>query len=148
MSFSNFMSQIISFSADKNFAGLFETLMEKSGYHNRSRFLRDAALFFAEIKQRGELMHMDNDVIIEGHLIVHYEHSSEQKLMVSRTGSIEVAAYHHSSRLGHSCHSCVDVVHVKGKAVDVRGVFEKLQNTPNVDKVSFIIAPLREEDCC
>ena len=69
--------------------------------------------------------------------------------MVSRTGSIEVAAYHHSSRLGHSCHSCVDVIHVKGNAGDVRGVYEKLQNTPNVDKVSFIIAfPLRQEDCC
>lgn len=142
------MSQIISFSADKNFAGVFEDLMEKSGYQNRSRFLRDAALFFAEIKQRGELMNIEHDEIIEGHLIVHYEHSSDQKLMVSRTGSIEVAAYHHSSRLGHSCHSCVDVVHVRGKAAEVRGVFEKLQNTANVDKVSFIIAPLRAEDCC
>ena len=142
------MSQIISFSADKNFAGVFEDLMEKSGYQNRSRFLRDAALFFAEIKQRGELMNIEHDEIIEGHLIVHYEHGSDQKLMVSRTGSIEVAAYHHSSRLGHSCHSCVDVVHVRGKAAEVRGVFEKLQNTANVDKVSFIIAPLRAEDCC
>ena len=81
-------------------------------------------------------------------LIVYYQHGSEQKLMVSRSGDIEVAAYHHSSRLGHSCHSSVDVVHVKGTAEHVRSVFKQLQNTPNVDKVSFISAPMREEDCC
>jgi|TARA_B100000131_G_scaffold133667_1_gene130311 metal-responsive CopG/Arc/MetJ family transcriptional regulator len=142
------MSQIISFSADKEFSTELDNLIEKSGYANRSRFLRDAALFFAEIKQRGELMDIDKQAVIEGHLVVHYEHGTDQKLMVSRTGSIEVAAYHHSSRLGHSCHSCVDVVHVKGNAEDIREVYGKLQNTPKVDKVSFIIAPLREEDCC
>merc|ERR1739841_366973 len=53
-------------------------------------------------------MNMQGDLIVEGHLIVHYQEKSEQKLMVSRTDAIEVAAYHHSSRLGHSCHSCVD----------------------------------------
>ena len=67
---------------------------------------------------------------------------------VSRSGEIEVAAYHHSSRLGHSCHSSVDVVHVKGHAEHVRKVFKQLQDTPNVDKVSFISAPMRDEDCC
>ena len=142
------MSQIISFSADRNFAGDLESLIERSGYANRSRFLRDAALFFAEMKQRGELMNIDANIIIEGHLVVHYEHGADQKLMVSRTGSIEVAAYHHSSRLGHSCHLCVDVIHVRGAAGDIREVYNKLQNTPNVDKVSFTIAPLRQEDCC
>ncbi len=142
------MSQIISFSADRNFAGDLESLIERSGYANRSRFLRDAALFFAEMKQRGELMNIDANLIIEGHLVVHYEHGADQKLMVSRTGSIEVAAYHHSSRLGHSCHLCVDVIHVRGAASDIREVYNKLQNTPNVDKVSFTIAPLRQEDCC
>ena len=144
----HFMSQIISFSADKNFANIFEDLIEKSGYQNRSRFLRDAALFFAEIKQRGELSNIPDDTEIEGHLVVHYEQASDQKLMVSRTGSLEIAAYHHSSRLGHSCHLSVDVVHVKGLASDVRSVFEKLQNTPRVDKVSFTIAPMRMEECC
>ena len=142
------MSQIISFSADSGFATDLEGLIEKAGYANRSRFLRDAALFFSEMKQRGELMNMDGNLVIEGHLVVHYEHGSDQKLMVSRTGSIEVAAYHHSSRLGHSCHLGVDVIHVKGPAGDIREVYEKLQNTPNVDKVSFTIAPLRQEDCC
>ena len=142
------MSRIISFSADKEFSTGLENLIEKSGYANRSRFLRDAALFFADIKQRGELMNIDKGIVIEGHLVIYYEHGTDQKLMVSRTGSIEVAAYHHSSRLGHSCHSCVDVIHVKGTAGDIRKVYSKLQNTPNVDKVSFIIAPLKQEECC
>ena len=105
-------------------------------------------MFFAEIQQRGDLMNMQGDLIVEGHLIVHYQEKSEQKLMVSRTDSIEVAAYHHSSRLGHSCHSCVDVVHVKGNAESVREVYEQLQNTSSVDKVSFVSAPMKDEDCC
>ena len=142
------MSRIISFSADREFAESFENLIEKSGYKNRSRFLRDASMYFAEIQQRGDLMNMDDNQVVEGHIIVHYQERTEQRLMVSRTDSIEVAAYHHSSRLGHSCHSCVDVVHVKGTASHVRSVYEQLQNTPNVDKVSFTSAPMKEEGCC
>ena len=45
------MSQIISFSADEDFLNGLDGLIAKSGYQNRSRFLRDAALFFSEIKQ-------------------------------------------------------------------------------------------------
>ena len=142
------MSQILSFSADSEFANDFDRLIKKSGYKNRSRFIRDASLFFAEIQQRGDLMNMDDEETVEGHLIVHYQHANEQKLMVSRTDSVEVAAYHHSSRLGHSCHSSVDVVHVKGQARNVRRIYQQLQNTPNVDKVSFISAPMRQEGCC
>ena len=142
------MSRIISFSADNEFTDGFEGLIAKSGYTNRSSFLRDATMFFAEVQQRGDLMNMRGDLIVEGHLIVHYQEKSEQKLMVSRTDTIEVAAYHHSSRLGHSCHSCVDVVHVKGTAESVREVYEQLQNTSNVDKVSFVSAPMKDEDCC
>ena len=93
-------------------------------------------------------MNIADSEVVEGHLVVHYEHGSEQKLMVTRTESVEVAAYHHSSRLGHSCHSCVDVVHVKGEALHVRAVFEQLKNTRNVDKVVFVSAPMREEECC
>jgi hypothetical protein len=93
-------------------------------------------------------MNMKDEEIVEGHLVVHYQHGSDQKLMVSRTDSVEIAAYHHSSRLGHSCHLSVDVVHVKGEAIHVRRVYEQLQNTLNVDKVSFISAPMRQEGCC
>ena len=85
------MSRIISFSADREFAESFETLIEKSGYTNRSRFLRDASMYFAEIQQRGDLMNMDDNQVVEGHIIVHYQERTEQRLMVSRTDSIEVA---------------------------------------------------------
>ena len=89
-----------------------------------------------------------DNIILEGHLVVYYQQGKDQKLMVNRNGDIDVAAYHHSSRLGHSCHSCVDVVHVKGQASHVRNVFNQLKNTPDVEKVSFISAPMRGEDCC
>ena len=68
------MSKIISFSADNAFADQLERLMEASGYNNRSRFLRDAAQHFAEMKQRGDLKDMDDDEVIEGHLIIYYQH--------------------------------------------------------------------------
>ena len=66
------MSQIITFSADKTFANDLEDIIKKSGYQNRSRFLRDAALYYSEIKQRGELNSMKDDEMLEGHLIVYY----------------------------------------------------------------------------
>ena len=53
------MSQIISFSADSDFAKDFDSLIERSGYRNRSRFIRDAALYFADIQQRGDLTECD-----------------------------------------------------------------------------------------
>jgi metal-responsive CopG/Arc/MetJ family transcriptional regulator len=141
------MSQIISFSADKEFAADFDRLIERSGYKNRSRFIRDAALFYAELQQRGDLMSMDGELIIEGHLVVYYQHGKEQRLLDLRHSDlIEVASYNHSS-LKHS-HACVDVLQAKGKVTNLRSIIEQLQNTPNVDKVSFISAPMREEGCC
>ena len=144
---SGIMSQIISFSADKEFAADFDRLIERSGYKNRSRFIRDAALFYAELQQRGDLMSMDGELIIEGHLVVYYQHGKEQRLLDLRHSDlIEVASYNHSS-LKHS-HACVDVLQAKGKVANLRFIIEQLQNTPNVDKVSFISAPMREEGCC
>jgi len=144
------MTHIISFSADNDFARDFETLMEKSGYRNRSRFIRDASLFFAEMQQRGELVDMDDDLTVEGHLVVHYQHdhANGQKLLVDLRHSnlIEVATYSHSS-FKHS-HACVDLLQVKGSAENVRFVISELQNTPHVDKVSFVTAPHREQGCC
>ena len=141
------MSQIISFSADKKFVADFDRLIERSGYKNRSRFIRDAALFYAEMQQRGDLMSMDENEIIEGHLVVYYQHGNEQKLLDLRHSDlVDVAAYSHSS-LKHS-HACVDVIQAKGKAGNLRLIIEQLQNTPDVDKVSFTSAPMREEGCC
>jgi len=143
------MSQIISFSADRDFARDFDNLIERSGYRNRSRFIRDATLFFAEKQQRGDLVEMDEAETVEGHLVVYYQHDhgKGQKLLDLRHSElIEVSSYTHSS-LKHS-HTCVDLLQVKGSAGNIRFVVEDLQNTPNVDKVSFVVAPMREDGCC
>ncbi len=143
------MTQIISFSADTDFAKELDNMISKSGYSNRSRFIRDASLFYAEMQQRGDLENMDGELTIEGHLVVYYQHDhgdSQRLLDLRHSELIEVASYSHSS-LKHS-HSCVDLLQVKGKAADIRTVISSLQNTPNVDKVSFIIAPMRDDGCC
>ena len=143
------MSQIISFSADRDFAKDFDNLIERSGYKNRSRFIRDASLFFAEKQQRGDLVEMDEATTVEGHLVVYYQHDhgKGQKLLDLRHSElVEVSSYSHSS-LKHS-HSCVDLLQIKGSAGNIRFVIEELQNTSNIDKVSFIVAPMREDGCC
>lgn len=143
------MSQIISFSADSSFAKDFDSLIERSGYRNRSRFIRDAALFFAEIQQRGDLAEMDEGETVEGHLVVYYQHDhgKGQKLLDLRHSDlIEVSSYTHSS-LKHS-HTCVDLLQVKGSAGNIRFVIEDLQNTQHVDKVAFVVAPMRDDGCC
>ena len=143
------MTQIISFSADNDFAKDLDNMISKSGYSNRSRFLRDASLFYAEMQQRGDLENMDPELTIEGHLVVYYQHDhgdSQRLLDLRHSELIEVASYNHSS-LKHS-HSCVDVLQVKGEAENIRSVISRLNNTSHVDKVSFIIAPMREDGCC
>ncbi|MGB1436484.1 MAG: CopG family ribbon-helix-helix protein [Candidatus Thalassarchaeaceae archaeon] len=143
------MSQIITFSADKSFANDLDDIIEKSGYQNRSRFIRDASLFFSEIRQRGELNDMKDEEILEGHLIIHYQHhnSVETKLMEIRHSSdIEISTTNHSC-LKHS-HTCVDIIQAIGSALNFRTVINQLQDTPNVNKISFIPAPFREEGCC
>ena len=143
------MSQIISFSADSSFANDFDSLIERSGYRNRSRFIRDASLFFAEIQQRGDLAEMDEGETVEGHLVVYYQHDhgKGQKLLDLRHSDlIEVSSYTHSS-LKHS-HTCVDLLQVKGSAGNIRFVIEDLQNTQHVDKVAFVVAPMRDDGCC
>ena len=143
------MSQSISFSADSSFAKDFDSLIERSGYRNRSRFIRDASLFFAEIQQRGDLAEMDEGETVEGHLVVYYQHDhgKGQKLLDLRHSDlIEVSSYTHSS-LKHS-HTCVDLLQVKGSAGNIRFVIEDLQNTQHVDKVAFVVAPMRDDGCC
>ena len=141
------MSRIISFSSDDEFSDNLEHLIKKSGYKNRSRFLRDAALFFAEYKQRGELVDMKDEEVVEGHIVIYYQHGIESKLLDLRhTNSLEIANYNHSC-LTHS-HTCVDVLQAMGSAVNFRNMIINLQDTPNVDKVTFVSAPMREDGCC
>ena len=141
------MSRIISFSSDDEFSDSLESLIEKSGYKNRSRFLRDAALHFADYNQRGDLSEMKEDEVIEGHLVIYYQHGIESKLLDLRhTNSLEIANYNHSC-LKHS-HTCVDILQAIGSAGNFRSMIENLQDTPNVDKVSFVSAPMRDQGCC
>ena len=141
------MSQIISFSADKYFAGILEELIEKSGYQNRSRFLRDAALYFSEMQQRGDLENMRDDEFIQGHMITYYQHGIENKLLhIRHSNEIDVATYSHTSL--KQSHTCVNVMQATGRADSFREIIKQLKNTPDVDKVVFISAPLRDQGCC
>ena len=141
------MGQIISFSVDSNFADGLDDLIAKSGYQNRSKFLRDAALYFGEIQRRGELANMQNDEVVEGHLVIYYQHGIEHKLMeIRHSHNLNITSYSHSC-LAHS-HTCVDVMHAIGNAQQFRETMEQLQNILNVDKVSFVSAPFRDSGCC
>ena len=141
------MSQILSFSVDDAFAKGFDSMIEASGYKNRSRFFRDAATQFSELKQRGELQDMSEDAVVEGHIIVYYQHAAEHRLLeIRHSDTLNVTSYNHSC-LSHS-HTCVDVLHAIGKAKDFRNTIELFQNTPMVDKVVFASAPVRDEGCC
>ena len=44
--------------------------------------------------------------------------------------------------------TCVDVLQAMGSAVNFRNMIINLQDTPNVDKVTFVSAPMREDGCC
>ena len=143
------MSRVVSFSTDNEFANNLDKLVIKSGYQNRSRFVRDASLYFADLKQRGEINNIPDNEIIEGHLIIYYQHQHGVEIIlmeIRHSIVLEINSYNHSS-LKHS-HTCVDIIQGMGTAEKFREVIEKLQNTPNVNKISFVSAPLREEGCC
>ena len=141
------MSAIISFSSDSDFSNSLEDLIEKSGYKNRSRFMRDAALYFSEYKQRGELSQMADDEVLEGHLVIYYQHGIEKKLLdIRHSNELEISSYNHSC-LKHS-HTCVDLMQAIGTAANFRKVMAQLNDTASVDKVTFISAPMRDDGCC
>ena len=140
------MSRVVSFSVDNKFADDLDNLVQTSGYDNRSRFLRDASLHFAEELQRGSIDSMENDTDIEGILIVFFQHGIEQKLHnIRHSGEITVTSYSHTSQFNNSC---VDMMLASGKAGKMRKVMQQLQKTQDVDRVTFIPAPLRDHGCC
>ena len=140
------MSRVVSFSVDNQFADELDNLVQTSGYDNRSRFLRDASLNFAEELQRGGLESMDENVEIEGILVVFFQHGIEQKLHnIRHSGEITVTSYSHTSQFNNSC---VDMMQASGTAGNMRKVMQQLQKTQDVDRVTFIPAPLRDHGCC
>ena len=109
--------------------------------------MRDAALYFSEYKQRGELSQMADDEVLEGHLVIYYQHGIEKKLLdIRHSNELEISSYNHSC-LKHS-HTCVDLMQAIGTAANFRKVMAQLNDTASVDKVTFISAPMREEGCC
>ena len=89
---------------------------------------------------------MDESTQIEGILIVFFQHGIEQKLHnIRHSGEITVTSYSHTSQFNNSC---VDMMQASGTAGNMRKVMQQLQKTQDVDRVTFIPAPLRDHGCC
>lgn len=141
------MSRVLSFSTDDAFANQLSRLIQDSGYSNRSLFLRDASLHFAEAKQRGSIETMEDEVILEGTMIIYYQHGIESKLMELRhSHEVEVFSFHHNCLT--KSHSCVDTLQLSGTARSLRSAIKRLNDIRDVDKVEFVSAPLRDHGCC
>ena len=141
------MSRVISFSGDKEFAHRLDSIIEDSGYKNRSMFLRDASLHFADINRGGVLSTMDADSVTEWVLVIFYQHGGECKILdIRHSHSIQVSSYNHNCLT--ESHTCVDTMQIRGEAGSVNDIVERLKNTKDVDRVSFVSAPLREAGCC
>ncbi len=141
------MSRVLSFSTDNDFAKLLDDLIEDSGYKNRSMFLRDASMYFAEVTQKGDLSTMKNNDKIEGTLVIYYQHGVESKLTELRhSHSLSVSSYQHNCLT--ESHTCVDTMQINGKVGSLKEVVSGLRNTQDIDRVVFVSAPMRGDGCC
>ena len=140
------MARIISFSSDNEFLESLDSMIEETGYKNRSMFLRDASLHFADAS-RGDLSFMDDDTETEGVMVIFYQHGVESKILdIRHSHSVEVSSFQHNCLTGS--HTCVDTLQIKGVASSLREIVSRLRNTKDVDRVSFVPAPQREAGCC
>ncbi len=140
------MSRIISFSGDNEFLDSLDSMIEETGYNNRSMFLRDASMHFAD-SSRGDLSSMGDEMDTEGVLVIFYQHGVESKILdIRHSHSVEVSSFHHNCLTGS--HTCVDTLQIKGPAISLREIVSRLRNTKDVDRVSFVPAPVRESGCC
>ena len=141
------MSQIITFSADAEFAQMLDSMTKETGYNNRSRFLRDAAMNYNQQITSGDLENMDEGEIAEGTMVIYFQHESGKHLEKYRhIGEVNVHSYQHSC-LSFS-HSCVDTMQLNGKVSSIKGMIKGIRQTEGVDKVQFIISPKRDHGCC
>jgi len=141
------MSRVMSFSADPEFADQLGQLMMQAGYSNRSMFLRDASLHFAQYAQGDDLATMDATEQVGGTVVIYYQHSVESKLMDLRhSHDINVMSYHHNCLTNN--HICVDTMQIQGTVADVRTAVDALKNTQDIDRVVFVLAPRRTTGCC
>ena len=140
------MSRIVSFSGDNEFLDSLDSMIEETGYKNRSMFLRDASMQFAD-SSRGDLSSMGDEMDTEGVLVIFYQHGVESKILdIRHSHSVEVSSFHHNCLT--ESHTCVDTLQIKGSASSLREIVSRLRNTKDVDRVSFIPAPVRESGCC
>ncbi|MFL2971486.1 MAG: CopG family ribbon-helix-helix protein [Candidatus Thalassarchaeaceae archaeon] len=141
------MSQIITFSVDKEFAGRLDGIIQQTGYKNRSLFLRDASIHFADFSIRGDLESVDENRQVDGTAIVYFQHHVEHKLAELRhSDKFQITSYHHNCLA--TSHTCVDTMQVSGEAGSIRDMIKDLRNINDVDKVEFILAPFRDSGCC
>jgi metal-responsive CopG/Arc/MetJ family transcriptional regulator len=139
------MAKVLSFSVDDDLD--MEGLVQKAGYRNRSRFLRDAATHYAEVLSSGDLVDRPAEESVEGTLVLYYQHTVAEKLPDFR---------HHSDitliSSTHACmtdsHTCVDTLHLSGNVGTIRDAVEGLRRFEGVDRVAFVAAPARERGCC
>ena len=140
------MNRVISFSGDEEFLESLDSMIESTGYKNRSMFLRDASLHFAD-SSRSDLSLMDDNAKTEGILVIFYQHGVETKILdIRHSHSIEVSSFHHNCL--KESHTSVDTMQISGTASSVRDAISRLRSTQDVDRVSFVSAPLRESGCC
>ncbi len=140
------MSRIISFSGDNEFLDSLDSMIEETGYINRSMFLRDASMRFAD-SSRGPLSSMGGEIKTAGVLVIFYQHGVESKILdIRHSHSVEVSSFHHNCLT--ESHTCVDTLQIKGSASSLREIVSRLRNTQDVDRVSFVPAPVRESGCC
>ena len=138
---------IVSFSTSKEFAGELDRLMQDSGYSNRSRFLRDAAIRYAELMRLGDISDMDDQLEVDGTLVVYYQHEAGKDLEKYRHMSgIHIHSYHHSCL--RASHTCVDTIQLNGRVGEIREMTSELKQTTDVDRVEFLVSPQREKGCC
>lgn len=138
---------IVSFSSTKEFAGELDLLMHESGYTNRSRFLRDAAIRYAEIIKSGDISDMKDELEVDGTLIVYYQHEVGKNLEKYRhTEGIQTHSFIHACL--KSSHTCVDTMQINGQVGAIRELVTELKQTTGVDRVEFLVSPRREHGCC
>ena len=112
------MSRIISFSGDNEFLDSLDSMIEETGYINRSMFLRDASMHFAD-SSRGDLSSMGDEMNTEGVLVIFYQHGVESKILdIRHSHSVEVSSFHHNCLT--ESHTCVDTLQIKGSASSLR----------------------------
>ena len=103
-------------------------------------------MHFAD-SSRGDLSSMGDEMDTEGVLVIFYQHGVESKILdIRHSHSVEVSSFHHNCLTGS--HTCVDTLQIKGSAISLREIVSRLRNTKDVDRVSFVPAPVRESGCC